>query len=341
MLVRIALLLVSIPLLVHGADGLYHALGSRSQAAVECDAFARERPRSHWVRITGCDVDYLRAGYRESGGRITELFLPLTAPNTPANMPVSLVVATTDPDVLALAGNAVRGTAAADQDAFLVAMLEVVTAMGAAREVQGMTRSPLDMLRARRALAAVPAPLAGEIAVVDLHRRPNLLLPAIELVLAVQILMVLVGFPRLRRRRAAAAAAAAAGANAEGGGQLPAARATPEFRRLMLVNLPPYAAPSELETATPLGTQGSVRAALGQVLPGITFNDHGLGHFHRPDHTILMDLGSAPQVWTATVDVTGDAAPEALKRLITETGWRAYAPLLGRFITGGDLKRAE
>lgn len=339
MLVRIALLLVSIPLLVHGADGLYHALGSRSQAAVECDAFARERPRSHWVRITGCDVDYLRAGYRESGGRITELFLPLTAPNTPANMPVSLVVATTDPQVLALAGNAVRGTAATDQDAFLVAMLEVVTAMGAAREVQGMTRSPLEMLRSRRALAAIPAPLAGDIAVLDLHRRPNLLLPAIELVLAAQIVMVLLGFPRRWRRTAAAPATAEPGAGS--GRPLSASRVTPEFRRLMLVNLPPYAAPSELEKATPLGTQASVRAALGQVLPGITFNEHGLGHFDRPDHTILMDLGTAPQVWTATVDVTGDAAPEALKRLITETGWRAYAPLLGRFITAGDLKRAE
>lgn len=340
MLVRIALLLVSIPLLVHGADGLYHALGSRSQAAVECDAFARERPHSHWVRITGCDVDYLRAGYRESGGRITELFLPLTAPNTPANMPVSLVVATTDPEVLALAGNAVRGTAATDQDAFLVAMLEVVTAMGAAREVRGMTRSPLEMLRSRRALAAIPAPLAGDIAVLDLHRRPNLLLPAIELVLAAQILMILLGFPRRWRRRTAAAPETAE-AGAQGGRPLSASRVTPEFRRLMLVNLPPYAAPSELEKATPLGTQASVRAALGQVLPGITFNEHGLGHFDRPDHTILMDLGTAPQVWTATVDVTGDAAPEALKRLITETGWRAYAPLLGRFITAGDLKRAE
>lgn len=115
-------------------------------------------------------------------------------------------------------------------------------------------------------------------------------------------------------------------------------RPLPEFRRLLLVNLPPYAALSALEEAPPLGTQASVRAALSQVLPGIKFNDHGLGQFNAPDHSILMDLGTEPQVWAATFDVTGEAAPGALRHLITQTGWRAYAPKLGRFITGEDLR---
>lgn len=115
-------------------------------------------------------------------------------------------------------------------------------------------------------------------------------------------------------------------------------RHTPEFRRLLLVNLPPYAALSALEEAPPLGTQAGVRSALTQVLPGIKFNDHGLGQFNAPDHSILMDLGVDPQVWAATFDVTGEAAPAALRHLITQTGWRAYAPKLGRFITAEDLK---
>jgi hypothetical protein len=340
MIVRIALLLVSIPLLVHGADGLYHGLRSRTQAAVPCETFAHDRPSSRWVRITGCDVDYLRAGVRESGGRVTEFFLPLTPPLAPANQPVSLVVSTKEASVLALAEEALSGRAATNQDDFLVAMLQVVTAMGAAREVEGMTRSPLEMLRSRGALDAIAAPRADDIVVLDLYRRPNLLLPAIELVLATIILVFLLGLSLKWRRRSAASADLEAAADTAAPPAISAARtqATPEFRRLMLVNLPPHAPPSALEQATPLGSQASVRAALGQVLPGITFNDHGLGHFNRADHTILMDLGSDPQVYTATVDVTGEAAPEALRRLITETGWRAYAPRLGRFITAADLK---
>ena len=352
MLIRFALLLVSIPLLVHGGDGLYHALRSRSQVAVACDAFTANRPSSHWVRITGCDVDYLRAGYHESGGQIRELFLPLTPPAVPANQPVSLVVATSDPAVLESAASAVRGAEAGDQNAYLAAMLEVVTTMGAAREVQGMVRSPLEMFRSRRALAALNAPLADDAVVVDLDRRPSVLLPAIELALVALIALILMGLSLRRRQQPETIdqridasvggdpveAAAFARPMAPVPASVPAAT---EFRRLMLVNLPPSAAPSALEQATPLGTQASVRAALTQVLPGIIFTEQGVGEFVRPDHTIVLNLGTKPQVWTAALDVTGETAPEALKRLITETGWRAYAPRLGRFITSADLRRGH
>ena len=339
MVVRIALLLVSIPLLVHGADGLYHALRSRSLVTIPCEAFARQPPASRWVRITGCDVDYLRAGYREAGGRITELFLPLAPAHAPANQPVALVAATKDPEVLALTADAVSGPAATTQDAFLVAMLRVVTATGAAREVVGLVRSPLEMVRSRAALDAIRAPLTDLVVVVDLQRQPRVWLPAIEFIAGMLAALVLVVLSMRARRVAVPAAAATTGDPGRSVAASAAHRQTPAFRRLMLVNLPPHAPPSELENATPLGTQASVRSALAQVLPGITFNDHGLGQFNRADHTMLFDLGDAPQVWTATVDVTGDAAPEALRRLIMATGWRAYAPLLGRFIAAADLTR--
>ena len=339
MIARIALLLVSIPLLVHGADGLYHALRSRSQAVISCDAFAQQRPSSRWLRITGCDADYLRAGYRESGGRITELLLPMTAPDVPANGPVSLIVSSTDPEVLALTEQAVRGPGATSQNAFLLAMLQVVTETGAAREVDGLARSPLEMVRSRGALDAIRAPKADNVVVIDLGRRPGPLLPGVAFAAGLLALLMAVVLSMRARRNAAVSGLSPEGTPATS--VHAAARQTPEFRRLMLVNLPPNAAAAELENATPLGTQHSVRSALAQVLPGITFNDHGLGQFNHADHTMLFDLGDAPQVWTATVDVTGDAAPEALRDLIMQTGWRAYAPRLGRFITASDLKRDE
>lgn len=170
------------------------------------------------------------------------------------------------------------------------------------------------------------------------------MLPAIEAgagALALVAAIVL----SIRARRAAAADGQSPSAAAETSEPsaarariAPATRASQEFRRLMLVNLPPYAALSALEDAPPLGPQAGVRSSLAQVLPGITFNDHGLGQFNADDHSILMDLGVEPQVWAATVDVTGEAAPKALRHLITQTGWRAYAPRLGRFITADDLK---
>jgi hypothetical protein len=172
------------------------------------------------------------------------------------------------------------------------------------------------------------------------------LIPAVECVVGAQVLLVWLFLSiKSRRRKSKEAAetrstAASAGADAsDAAGRITSAirQPTPEFRRLMLVNLPPNAALSALEQAPPLGAQPAVRSALARVLPGIKFNDHGLGQFNGADHSILMDLGMAPQVWAATIDVTGDASAAALRRLITQTGWRAYAPRLGRFITADDL----
>jgi hypothetical protein len=169
--------------------------------------------------------------------------------------------------------------------------------------------------------------------------------PAIETSVGTLALLISFVLAVKAKRRASQAAASNGPVAAEGAEPsparariAPASRSHPEFRRLMLVNLPPYAALSALEDAPPLGPQPAVRNALARVLPGITFNDHGLGQFNADDHSILMDLGGEPQVWAATIDVTGEAAPKALRHLITQTGWRAYAPRLGRFITADDLK---
>ena len=177
------------------------------------------------------------------------------------------------------------------------------------------------------------------------RRSGSLLLPAVEAIIGLQALLAALFLSVRAKRRVALAAAGSEsppGNSAEPSPAkariAPASRVTQEFRRLMLVNLPPYAALSALEDAPPLGPQPAVRNALAQVLPGITFNDHGLGQFNADDHSILMDLGVEPQVWAATIDVTGEAASRALRHLITQTGWRAYAPRLGRFITAEDLK---
>ena len=181
-----------------------------------------------------------------------------------------------------------------------------------------------------------------------LHATParSPLIPAIESVGGAQAFAVwlFLSIKARRRKPTERADTRPAAGSTEADGSEPAARIastirqpSPEFRRLMLVNLPPNAALSALEEAPPLGAQPAVRSALARVLPGIKFNDHGLGQFNGADHSVLMDLGVAPQVWAATIDVTGDAAPAALRRLITQTGGRAYAPRLGRFITADDL----
>jgi len=377
-LIRLALLLVSLPLLAHGAEGLYHAVRSRVQAHITCEQFRRERPSSGWLRLTGCEIDYVRAGYRETRGRVTELFFPLRAVGSSPAQPSALVVATRDPALLAIVERALAGPAQRDQEAFLVMMLQVVTAMGAARTVEGLTRSPLGMLRVRGSLGAIKAPLDPGFTVLDFREQPRLMFPAIEATVGAQALFLFAFLSTARRRQPAApdvsveedsprlapwprgeapAPDTAPVVEVEELPLLPAAAPPPpdadttraaeararrapaqDFRRLMLVNVPPNSPASALEHAAPLGTESAVRSALLRVLPGIAFNVKGVGHFNRPDHAIVVDPGMAPEVWTATIDVTGEAAGPALKKLVMQTGWQVYAPKLGRFLTSEDLE---
>lgn len=339
MIVRIALLLVSIPLLAHGAEGLYHAFRSRTQAHVTCEQFRRERPASAWLRLTGCEIDYVRAGYREARGRVTELFFPLRRAGASPAEPSPLVLATRDPALLAIIEREFSGAAQRDQEAFLVMMLQVVTAMGASRDLDGVARSGLQMLRTRGTLSVLQAPLADDFVVVDFGARPRpAFFPAIEAILGALgvFLFVFVSVARGGARKAAVDRAAAP-ASASGGPAAAAANTDTRFRRLMLVNLPPHATAAALEDAPPLGPQAAVRSALARVLPGITFSETGAGQFNRPDHVIRLELGTTPEVWTATLDMTGDAAAAALRRLVTQTGWQIYAPALGRFLRSDDL----
>ena len=339
MILNIALLVISLPLLAHGVDGLYHAARSQAQVDVSCAQFHRERPASGWLRLTGCEIDYVRAGYRESRGKVTELFIPIRPIGSSPALPSALVLSTGDPALLAIVERGLTGPAQKDREAFLLMMLKIVTAMGISSEIEGFTRPPLEMLRTRGGLAAIKAPLDDRFTVLDLGGRPRLLFPVLESLGGAAGLLVLL----FRSRRGMAGIAK---------GAVPAAVTPPvlsapgvirpkeetRFRRLMLVNLPPHAPASALESAPPLGQQAGVRSALARVLPGITFDGAGVGTFNGPDHSIRLELGTAPEVWTATVDVTGDAAAEAMRRLITQTGWQVYVPLGGRFLTAEDLK---
>jgi hypothetical protein len=132
-MIRILLLIVSVPFLFVGGEGLYHALRSRQQTVMTCDQFARDRPRVAWIRLTNCDVDYIGAGYRESRGRVTELLFPVRPAGQPRNVPAIAIVATTDPNALDIAQRAMAGPQQPDQEAFLVMMLRIVTALKAAR----------------------------------------------------------------------------------------------------------------------------------------------------------------------------------------------------------------
>ena len=74
---EIALLLFSLPLLAIGGEGLYRGVRSRQQVTIPCEQFMQQPPATAWLRVTGCELDYDGAAYRESRGQIKALYFPV------------------------------------------------------------------------------------------------------------------------------------------------------------------------------------------------------------------------------------------------------------------------
>ncbi len=200
-MLRLALLLLSLPLLAHGGAGIYDAVRNREMKTVTCPQFMTSPPKARWLRVTGCEFDYTHPAIIASGDRITQLYFGMRIRNGRRDAPVSLIVATRDPEALAAAQQALGGGAAVDDEAFTVAMLRVVGILRAAREIDGYARDGLvEGLITRRDLAEFPAPRTARLTVLDLHARPSFVLPGIE---AGTGLVLLIATAAVHRRRPA------------------------------------------------------------------------------------------------------------------------------------------
>jgi hypothetical protein len=204
-LYRFALLLLSIPLLAHGGDGISQAVRNRQMTTVTCPQFMLVPPKARWLRVTGCEIDYTRPAITAAGSQVTEMYFAMRTRDEPGSAPVSLIVATRDPRALAVAQQALGNGTPVDDEAFTIAMLRVVDILGAAREVDGYARGGIiGRMITRRALAGFGTPLSSELVVLDLHARPSFLIPGMEAGAGVALLIAAAA---LRRRRPAVAVA--------------------------------------------------------------------------------------------------------------------------------------
>lgn len=333
-LLKIAMLLVSIPLLAVGGERIYHVARNRQQITLTCEQFVRQPPRALWIRVTGCDVDYVNAGYRESGGRIAELFFPLRSVKEPGATPVALIAATRDPAVLEVAERTIGNGQQPTQEAYLVMMLRIITMLGISREVEGYARGGIiELGQTRRALAGMNGALAQGLVVIDLHARPSFVVSALELAAGAALLLLAVAGRRRVSRPVQQLFVPSESVLVE-----PAGRRLPG---VMLLNLPPAAEPAAVEHAPALGNRTDVTQVITQLLGWIPFDGNGRGSLSGPDWSLALDLGTDGHVWTIVIDARGDGSIPVLATLARGTGWRMFVPRLGAFVEAADLAQVQ
>ena len=321
---EIALLLFSLPLLAIGGEGLYRGVRSRQQVTVPCEQFMQQPPATAWLRVTGCELDYDGAAYRESRGQIKALYFPVRPRRQVKTAPALLIVSTEDPAILAIAQGTIGGGEEPDNEVYLVMMLRIVTALKASREVEGYARTGLERMLSRRSLAGLNTTLDPNYVVLDLHARPDFVTPG--LIAGGGLLLLGLGL-LLRSRRAAA--------------PTPPSEPPALVRRLpglMLLNLTPSDGPEAIERAPALGRRGEVRQKLVETLDAVRFGADGIGKLSAPDAWLTFDLGREEPVWTIVVEARGQASAAAVRRLAEATGWRIYMPMKGGFVEPAQLE---
>jgi hypothetical protein len=345
---KLLLLVPAAALVALGGEGLYHAFRGRERVAIDCQALVGARPSSHRLLVTGCEVDYAGVGYR-GNGQIEELFFPARPAGRAMAAPI--VIVTRDPAALSLAqpvlgsGQRMRAN---DAQAVLKKIVEVARA---AQSIDGLARAGIiERVRTRRILSGLTAtPVASDAMLIDLEGAPDFVRPM--LALAGGLLLAAMPFLLSRRRREAHGATAEPVSNphpavlaslrpapAIGRASDPLVPMPPavSLPRLLLLNVGTAAGPDAVETAPPLGKREAAIEILCGVVPdlGVDAEQRVLS---RADGSLRIDLGRYDPVPTAVVEARGEAGAALVKEILLMTGWRAFAPKTGLFVSGDEL----
>ena len=335
----------AVALVALGGEGLYHAFRGRERVDVDCRDLAASKPSSHRLHVTGCEVEYGGIGYR-GDAPIEELFLP--AKPVGRAMAAPIVIVTRDPAALAMAQPLLAGDRSVPSDQSLAAVRKIVEGVRAHQSIDGLARAGLiERLRTRRILSGLTAtPVAPDALLIDLDGKPDFFRPI--LAIATGLLLGILPFAIARQRATAGTAASdgtatrVAPANgivstgAQAPNPVPASVAMVALPRLLLLNLTIASGPESVETAPALGDRSKVVEILRGVVPDLAMDGDGRT-MSRADRSLRIDLGKHDPVPTVVVDARGEAGAALVREILLMTGWRAFAPKTGLFVSGDEI----
>jgi hypothetical protein len=346
MMRKATLLVLAAALLLFAGEGVYRAVRGRTAANVTCEDLVRGGWPSPTVHVTGCDILYGGIGYRGRDGRIDELLIPVQPADT-HGQPARIVLSSRDAGALAIAGSVLGGAPATTREQSLEAMRKVVDHLGIATAFTGLGRTgSLDRLRTRRILSGLPVPVADTAVIVDLNGTADVLRPALALI-GGGLIAGLAFWPVLRQAKPATAIdfpVEPAPIPDAPGSFAPQALARAAQRssthvslpRLLLLALDVDKGPEAIETAPPLGSKLDVQEILVGIIQDLAPAE-APNILARADGSVRIDLGSSDPVVTAVLVARGEAGVALVKEVLLMTGWRAFAPKTGLFVTVGDL----
>jgi hypothetical protein len=195
----------------------------------------------------------------------------------------------------------------------------------------------VEQLRTRRILSGLTRSVDPDAVILDVRGTADFMRPMLLLIAGT----VLAALPFVRRK----AAPTAAPLTTDHEAPLPSVPATlpakvpapvPKLPKLLLLNLEVTATPDCVEKAPPLGSRRELIQILSGVITDLDLSPTGYV-LTRPDGSLTLDLGPHDPIPTVVVDARGEAGVALVKEVLLMTGWRAFVPKTGLFVTVTDL----
>jgi hypothetical protein len=168
------LLFIVIALLWGGGQGVYVGMKNRQPTSLSCADFYAGRPKSEWLKLTGCRLSYLGATYRERFGDIREVFVPVLPVGERRDKTIRLVLATEDAETIALLKE-MKKASEQDQKALFGFLAQNAKRLFVERDVEGTLQTGIDRSeKTMKKLRQAEKDLADDFAVLDEGKKPSL-----------------------------------------------------------------------------------------------------------------------------------------------------------------------
>lgn len=154
-----------------GGQGLYTSIKNRAPMELACENYDEVKPNKEWLKLTGCELNVLESSYMETGGKVTELFIPARGPGDEEGDPIHVLVATKDRELLSLANDMMKLENEAE---LMTYFAQHADKLYLRRDVQGLVRYGVALDDDDRAdLEGLDETLAPDFVIVDDGKEPG------------------------------------------------------------------------------------------------------------------------------------------------------------------------
>jgi hypothetical protein len=184
--------LIAIAMLWGGGQGVYTALKNRAPLEITVAEYLKTKPDAEWVVLQDAQLNLLEAARRERLGKITEVFIPVRAPDDAGKGAVHILMSTKNEDILT-ALHDMEKSGGSTKEA-LEAASRHADKLFMRRDVTGLIQFGIDSdTKTRNKLAGLQMNLAKDFVILEEGKAPEM-----GLSIGMLGLGVLVGFFMLR-----------------------------------------------------------------------------------------------------------------------------------------------